>query len=762
MGSLEDLSRQLRERHRAAASDPKPKASPFQPHRSPALPQELDPETKDRLAALRDRAPDLHTELELLDPAQLRAVLSRDPSALVQAHVGSGKTTVLVQKVLTLNRVDGIPLNRLAVLTFTNKAAGEIRDRLFSASSTQPQPHETWLMGTFHSVARRLLTRALPIESIGYPSTFTVLDEHELEDLRSRLILENRLDIRRRKRLGRRLSHFLREGTDTDGQPPKDDLPRLAQIETEAKRRLGVMDFDDLIVHATHLLQHSPLELAPQWIVVDEFQDTDTQELAFLEALLGPNTSFFGVGDPNQIIYAWRGSDPDLFETFQTRHRCERYSLPINYRSTRSILEAARAFLELEPTDLVGIRDLGQPIRIVRHHSPFIEAEYLTHRMKRLHSEGLPWSEMAILFRTRRQAHPFLEAFARNEIPCQESVRLSLKDLPALDWFHRLLRAAVCPRDIESFRYAITHPRYGLLSKKVWHSRSWQSWLRQHDVTECGDAVDFLQQRCGSHRDEQDRLEVCRRIAHFNDWLSSHSTPDRLAQDLLEHLQINRWLHPTSATFEKDRSLIQRYLDDLLIVFGSESSPTPQDIRAGISEIALGGHQLLQDEIDPHADVVRLLTLHASKGLEFSHVFLSGACEGLLPLTGPWRGPDSDAEEKRLFFVGLTRARNVLEISYHTEPEFRSATPHPSPFLSLLPPALVEWTTPETASQKPTPRTDAQNPDRWSIGMSVQHKRYGTGTISGFSGEQILCAFPGYGTKSFSEAFAPLSLHDPS
>ena len=398
MGSLEDLSRQLRERHRAAASDPKPKASPFQPHRSPALPQELDPETKDRLAALRDRAPDLHTELELLDPAQLRAVLSRDPSALVQAHVGSGKTTVLVQKVLTLNRVDGIPLNRLAVLTFTNKAAGEIRDRLFSASSTQPQPHETWLMGTFHSVARRLLTRALPIESIGYPSTFTVLDEHELEDLRSRLILENRLDIRRRKRLGRRLSHFLREGTDTDGQPPKDDLPRLAQIETEAKRRLGVMDFDDLIVHATHLLQHSPLELAPQWIVVDEFQDTDTQELAFLEALLGPNTSFFGVGDPNQIIYAWRGSDPDLFETFQTRHRCERYSLPINYRSTRSILEAARAFLELEPTDLVGIRDLGQPIRIVRHHSPFIEAEYLTHRMKRLHSEGLPWSEMAILF----------------------------------------------------------------------------------------------------------------------------------------------------------------------------------------------------------------------------------------------------------------------------------------------------------------------------------------------------------------------------
>ncbi len=496
----------------------------------------------DKLEAVRVSHPRLYDSLCALDSVQLSTMLNDEPSLLVRAPIGSGKTTVLVHKVLYLHFVRGVPLRELAVLTFTNRAAAEIRARITALSAQTLHDDDFWLTGTFHGVARALLSRVLPIAQLGYRPDFTMLDEEQQEAIFDELIRSKKLRVGRRSTLRQRLRQAGETKTGSGG-----DLARLAQLFAEEKQRRNAMDFDDLIDHATTLLPDpqradsaakateaagaSPLGTLtpPRWLIVDELQDCEPRELALLSRLRAAGTGFFAVGDPYQAIYGWRGSDPALFAQAETTFQCGAAVLPRNYRSTRTIVDSARAVLGFQPGrpsgTLSAARSFGDRLVVRRHHDPVSEALYLAERITRLHDAGIPYGEVAILFRLRAQAEPLRAALTARNIPCRE---------------------------------------------------------------------------------------------------------------------------PTEAA----------------------------------------------------GDAVQLLTLHAAKGLEFRQVFLSGINEGLVPL-GHRFDLCGDSEERRLLFVGLTRARDRVEISYHARPHEFAASGEPSRYLAFIPRALVAWENESTADTAP-------------------------------------------------------------
>jgi superfamily I DNA/RNA helicase len=571
----------------------------------------LSPEVAERLAAIRPAHPKLHASLLELDASQLSAVLSEERSILVRAPVGSGKTRVLVHRVLYLHQVRGVPLREMGVLTFTHRAAEEVRHRLVALGDKQivsmltidgaqaVGPDDLWLTGTFHGVARALLS-VLPVERVGYRPDFTVLDDEACEERLDQLIFEHHLRIRRRRQLRRRLrAPWPAPG---DGAPaPRDDLPRLSCLYAADKRAMNAMDFDDLIGFATELLGiiepqgSAPARPRVKALVVDEMQDCEPRELRFLRQLAEANTSFFAVGDPHQAIYGWRGSAPEVFLQAQEDFGCQVRALTVNYRSTRTIVDGARAVLGLQPgtgTELFTAREPGERIVLRRHHDPLSEALYLAERLRELHAAGIPYRQVAILFRLRAQAAVLRETLTERGIPCQESE-------------------------------------------------------------------------------------------------------------------------------------------------------------------------------DPPADGVRLLTLHASKGLEFRHVFLSGINAGLVPL-GRHRAAVDDAEERRLLFVGLTRARDGLEISYHALPHSAGAVGDVSPYLTWLPSSLVDWQDvpavrgePGRAQAQPAEVGAAAMPApsgaTFRPGQAVRHQRYGTGAILRIADGVVECDFGKRGARSFPLDLCPLT-----
>ncbi|MCE9579422.1 MAG: ATP-dependent helicase [Deltaproteobacteria bacterium] len=573
---LRELRRALREERRPVRPGDDREAPPEAPIAAPLAA---------RLAEVRDACPRLHARMIALDPAQQAAVLDDAPAALVRAQVGSGKTTVLVHKALYLHLVRGVPLDQIAVVTFTTRAADELRARLEELAERPVAPDERWLMGTFHGVACTLLHRALPIEHLGYRPDFAVLDDDASDALVAALVRGHKLRVPRRQ-LRERLRAVVAD-------PAGDELARLAALARDARRAQNAMDFDELIDHASALLAAGGPP-RPRWLLVDELQDCEPRELGFLRQLRGPDTRFFGVGDPLQAIYGWRGSAPALFAHAETELGCRAAELPTSYRSTRTILEAARAVLGAQPSGtgaLTSARAAGAPIAIRRHHDPIGEAVYLAARLAELHAGGVPHRELAVLCRLRAQ------------------------------------------------------------------------------------------------------FEV------------------------------------------------------IAAVLGSRGIP-----------LAMAD--------DAQAEGVRLLTLHAAKGLEFRHVFIAGANVGVVPLVQ--RGDTGDpAEERRLLFVGITRARDGVEISYHASPHQHGASGGPSPLLALIPPELVALheaaPRPPAASILDAPRRaapiaaiPAPSSSPWTVGQAVRHPRYGAGVITALAADTIDCDFGKLGPRSFPRRRCPL------
>lgn len=538
-------------------------------------------------------------------------MLDESRAVLVNAAVGSGKTTVLIAKALYEHTARGVPLREMAVLTFTNKAADEIRERMRAADPDAGDEETAWF-GTFHSVALRLLQQVLPVGELGFTPSFAVLAPDEELELAERLIGTHGLCVKYRNKLIKRMEAFASGRSLYGVMKREDDIGRLCELLAAEKLRLNAMNFDDLLKNAARLLRSAGW--SPRRVIVDEFQDCDALQTELLRAMASPETKLFVVGDPNQVIYSWRGGGRDIFRRFAAEFGATELSLPVNYRSSATILEAAKFFLE-DRSQLEGIRDPGAGIVVRNHYNPFLEAVSLAETIWRLHETGAPWREIAVLFRLQRQSAALEDTFARRGIPFAAQMRKSAKEALAAE---------------------------------------------------------------------------------------------------------------------------------------SENEAPSAEV-----------------------DAVQLMTLHACKGLEFRCVFIVGVNYGLIPMhTSPGRWEEQE-EERRLFFVGITRAKDYLELSYYTSPDDPRVMPGKSGYLSMIPARLLEAPddAPGEADLQGYRRMILENrgkrgaqdvfgPERTeeaSAGAKrTLHPRYGEGVVESEDETSYTVGFAQYGTKTFSKDFCPL------
>ena len=275
--------------------------------------------------------------------------------------------------------------------------------------------------GTFHSIARKLLNSCTNLQSIGYSNDFEVIDSEESYNILKEIIEKENYDIKYKNKLKKRIDG-IKDGKTLYGVMKKqDDIKKLYDSYKEEKVKRNVMDFDDLIEFSTNILD-TPVN--PEWIIVDEFQDTDERQVQLLKKISGDRTHIFAVGDPNQIIYSWRTGSFKIFDKFKEEFHPVEFSLPVNYRSSRTIVEAAGSFIG--NSKIVGVKDYGNPIIIRKNYDAFNEALHFARKIKEFNERGIAYNEIAVLFRRKQQGEVILNALEKENIPCRVVVKSSI------------------------------------------------------------------------------------------------------------------------------------------------------------------------------------------------------------------------------------------------------------------------------------------------------------------------------------------------
>ena len=693
--------------------------------------------------------------LETLNNYQLQAVFSENSKVLLSAMVGSGKTTVLTHKILYLHFIKAIPLSEMLVLTFTNKAAREIRERILSFyEGLDPiQSEELRYFGTFHSVARQLIKEHPLLSKLGFSPSFSIMDKEAQEEFLQRLILTHELDVKYQNKLDQRLKLYRNEKQILyANMKNEDELPLLLDISRKEKQANNLMDFDDLISIVNWLLKQE-CSLNPQWIIVDEFQDCNSEQIQLLNYLSVNDSSFFAVGDPNQSIYAWRGSTDQIFESYIADTSCCMMRLPLNYRTSGQLLSAAACLLNEEQNDLQATRTAGNKLRLVNHFDDNQEAFYYARQFKTLNSNGTPWEQIAILFRTRQQISIFESIFQKEEIPFQLISKSSLKDYPALFWLKKVLLSGLQLNDIDSILSVFTSTDFGCLKKGTALLNAFSHFCLEKSFDNKLEAFTaFLQFK---YPKESTHIKLGNALLAFHDQLLNTKTN----LDLYANLNFDQVLKPTSVHYNENVNQVKQALQELELYVQNQSfGDHLEAYQAAMGQVSLEGHFHINTGLKKAEDGVRLLTIHAAKGLEFDHVFLSGANSGLIPLNRKKEGPKHLREEKRLLFVALTRAKNNMEISWHSQSSAWNAEEGPSYFLNAIPSALIERIEVRKPEIIPHKQEDSQesNDSPWKKDMKISHPKYGKGIVTSSTAKEIRCDFGKFGEKSFAPQWAAL------
>ncbi len=768
---LKKIYQKLRERKTKKSSRPSTPSSdlessifPDNDHAESRIkPEEISEDYRDILEEIKLRNSTLYESIKKLNKYQQKAIFTNNKKTLVSAMVGSGKTTVLVHKVLYLHFIKKVPLDRMAVLTFTNKAANVIKERImtFYMQSNDSCAPDFSLFGTFHSVARNILKNSNKLADLGYTSDFTIMDEDEKKEFYLRIADELYLNVKYRNKINKRIERYLdnllkvkQQKTLYGNMKNEDDLKKLIEIGGERKKQNNVMDFDDLINNANLVLSHPESNFHPEWIVVDEFQDCNFKQIEMIMNMANDSTLIFAVGDANQLIYTWRGSDLSIFYDFKL-NECKEHSLPINYRSTSNILDVAKFLISYDTKELRGTRKLGSPVFLINHYDSNQEAIYLANTIKILSRKGVPFREVAILFRTKRQSQIFETVFEREAIPFEVSTRQTFRDIPSLHWLTQLLKACLNKQDLNSIYDAICNENYGIVEPSKALLKKYKASMDKSDAR--ADLEKFIEWLSADTNNGDDFLNFATKMLQFVDWLENKTYTE--IPNIFDYFELSTNLRPTSINYSKDVGLVKKFLEEVSkYVQLSYDTDIKSSFLAAISEMSLGGYQTIGETIDPNSEKVKLLTMHSAKGLEFRYVFISGANNGLIPLKYANITPEQIEEEKRLFFVAITRAKDYLEISYHTEPEGWNSSPEPSIYLDEIPKDLLKSKQAKKFIEEDI-KSDNKTVDKvgqWYMGEIVKHPKYGTGTISKISKANITCNFENFGEKSFAINFLPI------
>lgn len=665
--------------------------------------------------------------LEKLNNEQKQAVLDTSQVCMVNASVGSGKTTVLTNKVLYILDELNVSTKDLVVLTFTNKAANEIKERV---NTLFTNGIEMKFFGTFHSVAMKLLKEELKVEELGFTTDFTIITPEEEAELANEIIEENSLNIKYRKKIIKRLEKYEYGILNYGIMKENDDIEFLVKLLKERKIKENQMSFSDLLYFSIEQLNKGYYKA--KWVVVDEFQDCDVHQLDFINALTDENTHIFVVGDPNQVIYSWRGGNCNIFDEFKNKYNCTELSLPINYRSSASILDVAKVFLKNDCV-LKGVRDIGNKIIINNHYDAFQEAQYLAEQIKnKVTNNELQYKDVAIFYRMQKQSEIIEQVFTKEKIPFEVSLRKTVNDIPVLRWFIKLLKYSINNNDTVSYYAVFCDNEFGPNMSKILA-------------------------RINLDNKQKNELEI--KCENFKSFLVKNETN---IKSLYDYYELDKYIYPSSSTFEENKNYVIKFIDEI-DKFSKENNLTGLDcIINFLNSSSLYGINLLNEQVNLSSDSVKLMTLHASKGLEFKQVYIIGVNLGLIPIM--CKNDEEEAEEKRLFFVGITRAKDNLEMSYYTNTNSNLISSGPSRYIAMIPRNLIanadnfieHASNIQSLKKSLLENKHDENKNNEIINANKElyiHNKYGIGEKTSEDADIITINFKGYGEKSFYKIF---------
>ena len=736
--------------------------------------------------------------LKDLNEAQLNAVLKTEGPSMVIAGAGSGKTRVLTYKIVHLVE-NGVDPFEILALTFTNKAAREMKLRI-SAMIGESESKNIW-MGTFHSVFAKILR--FEAHKIGFTSDFTIYDTQDSERLVSSIIKEKNLDkdVYRPKSIRNRISTLKNNFITVNGYFSNNELvesdnlsrkPETGNIYKEYNERLiksNSMDFDDLLMKTNELLNNYPEVLAKyqekfKYILVDEYQDTNNSQYLIVKSLSDKYQNICVVGDDAQSIYSFRGANINNIINFRNDYdEVEVFRLEQNYRSTKNIVNAANSVIDHNKNkiekEVWTDNDFGDRVEIIANDSDIGEARGLCQKIISLNNTS--FSNIAVLYRTNAQSRPIEDSLRLNKIPYQIFGGVSFYNRKEIKDVLAYLRLIVNSSDEESLKRVINYPARGIgqvtINKIIIAAQ-------KHNLT---------------------LYETIKRNNELSIGLSgSVSTKLQNFIDLIDVFKIeNKKLNAFDLTKEVIEKV--RIIDDLK----KDDSPEGISRVENVQELLNGIRDFIEDQkelVDSNdklseflstvslstdfdvenedQDKVSLMTLHLSKGLEFKHVFIVGLEEDLFPSALSYNTRSELEEERRLFYVGITRAKENLYLSYANSryrwgklvycEESRFLNEIDKDYVKIIKPNPIESNVSlsprkniiykSQSNLKRLPKTSTSIPAikiNVSEGDSVSHEKFGVGEIIRIEGigndSKATVNFKKFGLKNLLLRFAKLN-----
>ena len=717
--------------------------------------------------------------LDELNPAQREAVSAAPGHYLVLAGAGSGKTRVLTHRIAWLNEVHGVPVHGIFAVTFTNKAAGEMRHR--ADAQLRNGSRGMWI-GTFHGLAHRFLR--MHWQEAKLPESFQVLDSDDQLRLVKRVVQQMELDegrfpprqitwwINAQKDEGRRAEH-IQPGDD----PWTDTLRRAYLLYQERCDRAGLVDFAELLLRAHELLRDNPALLNHyrarfREILVDEFQDTNAIQYGFIRLLAGDSGHVFVVGDDDQAIYGWRGAKVENVQRFlKDFATAQTIRLEQNYRSTANILGAANAVIAHNP-DRIGKQlwtdsGEGEPIDLYAAYNEVDEARYVVERISRWVRDGGSYSEAAVLYRSNAQSRAFEEVLLAEQVPYRVYGGMRFFERAEIKDTLAYLRMIGNRADDAAFERAVNTPTRGIGDRTLDEVRK-RARATSQPLFESARELSVGNELAGRARNA---------LAGFITLIEvlSAEVAELELKDKIDHVLVRSGLREFYLNESKGQLDSRTDNLDELVSVASRFVRRDDEETAGMSELvaflAYASLEAGEGQAQAGEEGVQLMTLHSAKGLEFPLVFLGGLEEGLFPSGKSLDESGRLEEERRLAYVGITRARQKLMLSYAETRRIHGQDMYgvPSRFLREIPPHLLHEVRPKVQVSRTysssAPRSLGHAPIEappLKLGANVMHAKFGAGVVTDYEGNgahaRVQVNFDNEGSKWLVLAYANLQV----
>jgi DNA helicase-2/ATP-dependent DNA helicase PcrA len=716
--------------------------------------------------------------LATLNPAQREAVEAIQGPVLILAGPGSGKTRVITHRVVYLVKLCGVSSHNIMAVTFTNKAAREMRERL---EQLLGQAVEALTLGTFHAICARILRREG--KAIGLESSFVIYDEDDQLSLMKQVLEELNLDPKQyapqalRSAIGAAKSRLIspKDYAQWVNSYFEEIVHRVYQRYQELLSRGQAVDFDDLLMKTVQLFHDHPQILNRYQskyvhILVDEFQDTNIAQYELMKQLAEKYRNLCVVGDPDQSIYSWRFADLRNILSFEKDYpEAKVVFLEQNYRSTKTILEVASDVISAnvlrKPKKLWTENEDGASVTVIESYNAQEEAQSVVNEIEKLVSqEQISLKDCAVMYRVNAQSRALEETFLRYGVPyklvggTRFYQRQEVKDIIAY------LRVIHNPQDNVSLTRIINVPGRGIGQKTI---NTLQSWAKAHDTSLFEALKQVSHNAIAGEAKQSLPSRIVQALAGFDALMASLTAQSHelslsgLLDEILQHTGYRKYILNKEDGEERWENITE------LRNVASEYNEldTEEALTTFLEKVSLVSDI---DDLDEKADAVTLITLHQAKGLEFSAVFIVGLEEGILPHRKSFDDPEQMEEERRLCYVGIPRAKKRLYLlrSYRRSLFGGSTANPPSRFLQDISPHLISprglWeerpTTVASAYSQPSPRPS--DTPALKVGDHVRHSKFGTGILMNCNptkdDQELTVVFEEAGVKKLLASLAPL------